>query len=146
MISIHTALAGCDSLAPHAIMTGVTFQSTQPSQTVTVWYGTMPLVLCISIHTTLAGCDCGAGHTGTCRVHISIHTALAGCDAWSAAFRRCCSISIHTALAGCDYDSKCLVRILWSISIHTALAGCDGSSCNPPSFPSYFNPHSPRRL
>ena len=36
------------------------------------------------------------------------------------------SISIHTALAGCDERILLSLRIRW-ISIHTALAGCDVS-------------------
>ena len=57
-ISIHTALAGCD-----------TNRTTCNSN----------LVL-ISIHTALAGCDHDIRHSHASLLIISIHTALAGCD------------------------------------------------------------------
>ena len=56
LISIHTALAGCDYIQP--FMQGIQM---------------------ISIHTALAGCD-GNRNRGRQKVEISIHTALAGCD------------------------------------------------------------------
>ena len=55
-ISIHTALAGCDS--------SIKSKSCKSK---------------ISIHTALAGCD-ATGDISIKRMEISIHTALAGCD------------------------------------------------------------------
>ena len=57
MISIHTALAGCDNTGEPTM---------EPMD--------------ISIHTALAGCDCAAVSAITLTMIISIHTALAGCD------------------------------------------------------------------
>ena len=56
-ISIHTALAGCNTFCLVPSARTKTFQSTQPSLAVTIviyqlWYGSY-----ISIHTALAGCD-----------------------------------------------------------------------------------------
>ena len=79
MISIHTALAGCDPDpgAPWFIHT--VFQSTQPSQAVTLQDISVPDMIKISIHTALAGCD-GVTPAIKNKLKISIHTALAGCD------------------------------------------------------------------
>ena len=79
MISIHTALAGCDVPVRACSPSILTFQSTQPSQAVTK-KGWVPVrELTISIHTALAGCD-DAVERLTHLPGISIHTALAGCD------------------------------------------------------------------
>ena len=56
-ISIHTALAGCDSWEPLSHQSLSRFQSTQPSQAVTHHYSPTWAVWIISIHTALAGCD-----------------------------------------------------------------------------------------
>ena len=58
------------------------FQSTQPSQAVTIRY----LII-------------------RDKVDISIHTALAGCDLKLPSLHKFCPISIHTALAGCDSNN-----------------------------------------
>ena len=57
MISIHTALAGCDEEAPAIMVEKQIFQSTQPSQAVTLKIGIGLMEWGISIHTALAGCD-----------------------------------------------------------------------------------------
>ena len=57
LISIHTALAGCDGPEDINAITGEIFQSTQPSQAVTTVAGFNQGVTNISIHTALAGCD-----------------------------------------------------------------------------------------
>ena len=61
---------------------GIKFQSTQPSQAVTVreWAGKGAED--ISIHTALAGCDDLITYISKGLYVISIHTALAGCDLW----------------------------------------------------------------
>ena len=82
VISIHTALAGCDvdaSVRVHMVQ--------------------------ISIHTALAGCDNCQGCAHDTPGVISIHTALAGCDVEAAYKALHFDISIHTALAGCDFLS-----------------------------------------
>ena len=57
------------------------FQSTQPSQAVTLDDAFSAFALGISIHTALAGCDPGyLQHIADGA--ISIHTALAGCDGY----------------------------------------------------------------
>ena len=102
-ISIHTALAGCDGISASLARDIYLFQSTQPSQAVTIPEFIQVIFNCISIHTALAGCD------------------IPGCtwgDDWA--------ISIHTALAGCDALRVVVSSIFFKISIHTALAGCDG--------------------
>ena len=55
------------------------FQSTQPSQAVTITKMWCMLNEDISIHTALAGCD-EIEDYGYDYFYISIHTALAGCD------------------------------------------------------------------
>ena len=57
------------------------FQSTQPSQAVTIISKLCDKSIDISIHTAFAGCDGDRHSKGYCR-HISIHTAFAGCDAF----------------------------------------------------------------
>ena len=57
MISIHTALAGCDEEAPAIMVEKQIFQSTQPSQAVTELRRKVEGMEQISIHTALAGCD-----------------------------------------------------------------------------------------
>ena len=57
----------------------IEFQSTQPSQAVTVWIPISVVPGFISIHTALAGCDAQQVEQGD-TIIISIHTALAGCD------------------------------------------------------------------
>ena len=57
MISIHTALAGCDEEAPAIMVEKQIFQSTQPSQAVTIQDVVCQQADFISIHTALAGCD-----------------------------------------------------------------------------------------
>ena len=57
------------------------FQSTQPSQAVTIISKLCDKSIDISIHTAFAGCDGDRHRKGYCR-HISIHTAFAGCDAF----------------------------------------------------------------
>ena len=85
MISIHTALAGCDG--------GVFHPSGCDG---------------ISIHTALAGCDL-VFIVFYSPFKISIHTALAGCDGKGHRAAAGQAISIHTALAGCDHHApgKC---------------------------------------
>ena len=56
-----------------------TFQSTQPSQAVTLHSSKRNMRKMISIHTALAGCDHDKVILYNLTV-ISIHTALAGCD------------------------------------------------------------------
>ena len=56
-ISIHTALAGCDADYPPEIVDKMGFQSTQPSQAVTAQVLKGLRLTRISIHTALAGCD-----------------------------------------------------------------------------------------
>ena len=56
-ISIHTALAGCDAIKDYKYATGAEFQSTQPSQAVTLIAICTIFCYNISIHTALAGCD-----------------------------------------------------------------------------------------
>ena len=56
-ISIHTALAGCDEAPRWGRQTQQVFQSTQPSQAVTVTTLPKLMRIQISIHTALAGCD-----------------------------------------------------------------------------------------
>ena len=102
-ISIHTALAGCDGYSLTVVSIVTLFQSTQPSQAVTLrWADTryptpgfqstqpsqavtlIPVRVlhgqAISIHTALAGCDDRQGGCPQGFLRISIHTALAGCD------------------------------------------------------------------
>ena len=57
VISIHTALAGCDIGERERKMRNEEFQSTQPSQAVTTILSKSAEDLVISIHTVLAGCD-----------------------------------------------------------------------------------------
>ena len=57
MISIHTALAGCDPLGAGVYVICEAFQSTQPSQAVTSHALQCGKDFGISIHTALAGCD-----------------------------------------------------------------------------------------
>ena len=57
LISIHTALAGCDDRTDIAPGIYYPFQSTQPSQAVTAYNRGAKARLDISIHTALAGCD-----------------------------------------------------------------------------------------
>ena len=56
-ISIHTALAGCDLRKVSRLDSIPLFQSTQPSQAVTLGSGGLQSMGDISIHTALAGCD-----------------------------------------------------------------------------------------
>ena len=79
-ISIHTALAGCDITEDRKLITLAEFQSTQPSQAVTVLVPHPIFDMYISIHTALAGCDTNFRYICTLSREISIHTALAGCD------------------------------------------------------------------
>ncbi len=66
-ISIHTALAGCDTFPLAISESDSRFQSTQPSQAVTRRFDTWFIPPGISIHTALAGCDamCCAHHRPT---------------------------------------------------------------------------------
>ena len=57
MISIHTALAGCDTIRTIYMLGVKQFQSTQPSQAVTLVQSSWTYSHLISIHTALAGCD-----------------------------------------------------------------------------------------
>ena len=100
-ISIHTALAGCDSQLSNYLHGKKRFQSTQPSQAVTFIVYVCSIFFSISIHTALAGCD-GRRFLMADTYYISIHTALAGCDGLTANIGDQEMISIHTALAGCD--------------------------------------------
>ena len=59
-ISIHTALAGCDPYCFLYVTNLMGFQSTQPSQAVTLMSCNIPVEVIISIHTALAGCDLDA--------------------------------------------------------------------------------------
>ena len=79
VISIHTALAGCDVTAPGNSRGFRRFQSTQPSQAVTLFHFRSHADCRISIHTALAGCDVEVLAVAF-NMEISIHTALAGCD------------------------------------------------------------------
>ena len=56
-ISIHTALAGCDLRIWKMAKKAKLFQSTQPSQAVTLREEQPMNIFKISIHTALAGCD-----------------------------------------------------------------------------------------
>ena len=87
-ISIHTALAGCDTFPLAISESDSRFQSTQPSQAVTRRFDTWFIPPGISIHTALAGCDAICGLYGASFGLISIHTALAGCDAMCCAHHR----------------------------------------------------------
>ena len=79
LISIHTALAGCDVDEILNDFGIILFQSTQPSQAVTDYTPQLFVHARISIHTALAGCDLH-GLVTVLGCIISIHTALAGCD------------------------------------------------------------------
>ena len=80
-----------------------TFQSTQPSQAVTIRTSRTFVPDPISIHTALAGCDRRSAVSRASNAKISIHTALAGCDGpFAVSLYWNVKISIHTALAGCD--------------------------------------------
>ena len=79
VISIHTALAGCDDVIDLEAVRQTKFQSTQPSQAVT------PVIQVIN--TILEFQSTQPSQAVTIAVHlfrlkriISIHTALAGCD------------------------------------------------------------------
>ena len=78
------------------------FQSTQPSQAVTVRWLTARDYRLISIHTALAGCDLWAVTRRRIWFYFNPHSPrrLWRCAIWFAAWNS--EISIHTALAGCD--------------------------------------------
>ena len=121
------------------------FQSTQSSQTVTVWGSSFLHVLLFqstqSSQTVTRECQevvCGSRYfnphsprrlwllslaTSVAGLPISIHTVLADCDLWKVlAGRRTMDFNPHSP------------RRLWQ------------NSKSPPSRYKYFNPHSPRRL
>ena len=78
------------------------FQSTQPSQAVTLWKAWYYNDFRISIHTALAGCD--VTHSWIFPGNSEFQStqpsqAVTPVFYW---FLICVKISIHTALAGCD--------------------------------------------
>ena len=102
---------------------GYIFQSTQPSQAVTI-----------------------TGILASKRRNISIHTALAGCDVESH------DMVFPYGQFQSTQPSQAVTQIrkfpsqLIPISIHTALAGCDEKAITIAANMLNFNPHSPRRL
>ena len=78
-ISIHTSLAGSDSIMASVMVGRSAFQSTLPLREVTVSRVTFGDRVVISIHTSLAGSDPIDTHAQDL-ISISIHTSLAGSD------------------------------------------------------------------
>ena len=102
------------------------FQSTQPSQAVTISVKYNEDYDVISIHTALAGCDQNISSDGII-LAISIHTALAGCDDGPGKNSTCRRGFQSTQPSQAVTDDWLRYRWFGEISIHTALAGCD---CN----------------
>ena len=145
-ISIHTALAGCDYGQVHGLQAFQAFQSTQPSQAVTVLLRRDAVQHQISIHTALAGCDLYVRLKFRYVNLISIHTALAGCDRASHSSSEIPNIFQSTQPSQAVTDLGCRGDHAPGISIHTALAGCDSQRISGYQSLGNFNPHSPRRL
>ena len=144
-ISIHTALAGCDlDLIPYTFVLCI-FQSTQPSQAVTSHTIFLMFPQNISIHTALAGCDLTYAGNVLQIINFNPHSPRRLWHFRSNEKNDGANISIHTALAGCDAQQVEQGDTI-IISIHTALAGCDCSGPKKPCRITNFNPHSPRRL
>ena len=122
-ISIHTALAGCDTCQKQNWFNILGFQSTQPSQAVTLTAGRKGCGRKISIHTALAGCDFQVADTSRLKFLFQSTQPSQAVTVWMQVIPEWDYISIHTALAGCDQNRQKLKRGFTN-----------------------FNPHSPRRL
>ena len=79
VISIHTALAGCDDVIDLEAVRQTKFQSTQPSQAVTPVIQVINTILEFQSTQPSQAVTCSTMLLSSSQ-RISIHTALAGCD------------------------------------------------------------------